>query len=156
MPKDYVRLTISIPRLLKEKLEVLAEFPYDNVSNAAKVLIQESLDRREGKSCPRVNEYIEFLSELDDVGELLEIANTALRRIAHKTSEATLPESDQLKAWAFTQLSEQSGISLERLQSIQQGGKVTAKELETLARVLETTPEEVKKTLKTSFSEPGS
>ena len=156
MPKDYVRLTISIPRLLKEKLEVLAEFPYDNVSNAAKVLIQESLDRREGKSFPRVNEYIEFLSELDDIGELLEIANTALRRIAHQTSNTTLSESDQLKAWALTQLSEQSGIPIERLQAIQQGEEMSTKELDILTRILKTTPAEVKKTLKPSLLEPES
>jgi len=80
VPKDYARLSITVPLALKEQLEALGEFPYGNVTNAAKVLMLEALASREGKQKPKKDEIIQALIEIDNADDLLEIAAKALEK----------------------------------------------------------------------------
>ncbi|NEP56372.1 MAG: hypothetical protein F6K31_05025 [Symploca sp. SIO2G7] len=149
--KDYARLSILIPRKLRKQIEELAEFPYGTVTNATKVLLVEALEARSGKKKLQKDQITESLIQIDEAATLLEIASKALDKL-----RLMVPANERLNAWAVNQLSGKSGIAVERLQAIQQGEEISTKELETLTSVLETTPDEVKKTLTPSFSEQES
>ncbi|MGB7441434.1 MAG: hypothetical protein WA919_10230 [Coleofasciculaceae cyanobacterium] len=137
MAKDYARLSITVPLTLKQKLEALGEFPYKSVTNAAVVLMTEALAAREGQAKLMKDQIIEALTELEE-NELAEVALKALQKMQLKKGTA-----NQLLRW----VSQQSEIPLKRLEAIQAGTHMTTKELEKLARVLKTTPPEVKKLL---------
>jgi hypothetical protein len=140
--KDYARLTITVPNPLKETLEQLAEFPYKSVSNAALVLMTEALNHRASQPKRAKDEIIEALIELEDSADLVEIGLRVLEKLHLKGFS-----SSHLGDWALAQISQQSEIPLERLGKIVAGARMTAKELEKLARVLQTTPPEVKRLL---------
>ena len=55
-----------IPKELRQALEELAEYPYASVSNAAVVLMRESLTRRENKPERDVNDVIELLANFTE------------------------------------------------------------------------------------------
>ncbi|MCT7953423.1 hypothetical protein NG798_26850 [Ancylothrix sp. C2] len=66
MSKNLVRLSLVIPQEMRSALEELAEYPYASVSNAAVVLIKESLTRRENKPERDVNDVIELLANFTE------------------------------------------------------------------------------------------
>lgn len=64
--KNLVRLSLVIPKELRQALEELAEYPYASVSNAAVVLIKESLRRRENQPERVVNDVVELLANFTE------------------------------------------------------------------------------------------
>ena len=64
--KNFVRLSLVIPQEVRSALEELAEYPYASVSNAAVVLIKESLRRRENQPQRDVNDVVELLANFTE------------------------------------------------------------------------------------------
>lgn len=93
--KDLARLSILIPAELREKINELADFPYGNVTNAAKVLLIEALEAREKRYTPtKKEEIIQGLSAIEESDDLLEIASKAVERAREVIRKDSNPASE--------------------------------------------------------------
>lgn len=143
MPKKErtTRISLTVPESLKEKLEALGEFPYKSASNAAVVLMVEALGWREGREPLLLPQILESL-DLLDASELAEVAIKSAEKFQKEAAKSKL-----FNQWALSQLSQQTGIPVERLEKLRDGEPFSATEMEQLAQVLKTTPVELKKIL---------
>lgn len=144
MPDDNrTRVSITVSPELKAKLEELAKFPYKSVANAAVVLMQEGVNRREGREKLTRADILESLADKElDAFDLIEIAATALERVRSEVNDADM-ERPLLAKPPYRE----GELALLCWQKVVQGEVPTPPELIKLAAALDVDPCELKKKL---------